>query len=107
MKTSMERFNHAKRNHHLFDYMIKIHNNFRELAGAKSFLIFYIAGTNLVSNVFRKFDKNYVDSLSGWRYNNVQFAYDKEFRTKHMHTCSWGMKILEVLVFSYRKRIKF
>jgi mannosyltransferase OCH1-like enzyme len=90
MKTSVERFNHAKRNHHLFDYMIKIHNNFRELAGAKSFLIFYIAGTNLVSNVFRKFDKNYVDSLSGWRYNNVQFAYDKEFRTKHMHTCSWG-----------------
>jgi mannosyltransferase OCH1-like enzyme len=90
MKTSKERFNHAKRNDYVFQGMIKVHNNYRELAKAKSFLVFYIAGPNLVSNVYRKFDKNYVGSLSGWRYNNIDYAYDKEFRTKHMHTCSWG-----------------
>lgn len=90
MKISKERFNHAKRNNYVFQGMIDVHNNYKELAKVKSFLIFYIAGTNLVTNVYRKFDKNYVDSLSGWRYNNLDYAYDKEFRTKHMHTCSWG-----------------
>jgi len=90
MKTVMKRFNYAKTNDYLFKNMIIIHNNYYEPVNVRSFLIFYITGTNLISNVYRKFDKNYVGSLSGWRYNNIQFAYDPEFRTKHMHTCSWG-----------------
>jgi len=108
MKTSKERFNHAKRNDFVFQGMINVHNNYRELAKAKSFLIFYIAGTNLVTNVFRKFDKNYVDSLSGWRYNNVHYSYDKEFRTKHMHTCNWGDEDIKKTKFlAKEKEISF
>ena len=86
----MERFYHAKTNDYLFNGMIGIHNDYQVMSNGKSFLIFYITGSNLVSNVFRKFDKNYVDSLSAWRYNNYEYSYDKEFRTKHMHSISWG-----------------
>ena len=104
MKTSKERFNHAKRNNYVFQGMIDVHNNYKELHKVKSFLVFYIAGTNLVTNVYRKFDKNYVDSLSGWRYNNIDYAYDKEFRTKHMHTCNWGNEDIKKAKFLAREK---
>jgi mannosyltransferase OCH1-like enzyme len=113
MKISKERFNHAKRNNFVFQGMIDVHNNYKELHKVKSFLVFYIAGTNLVTNVYRKFDKNYVDSLSGWRYNNIDYAYDKEFRTKHMHTCNWGNEDIKKAKFlakekgiSFREQLK-
>jgi mannosyltransferase OCH1-like enzyme len=104
MKTSKERFNHAKRNNYVFQGMIDVHNNYKELHKVKSFLVFYIAGTNLVTNVYRKFDKNYVGSLSGWRYNNIDYAYDKEFRTKHMHTCNWGNEDIKKAKFLAREK---
>lgn len=104
MKTSKERFNHAKRNDYVFQGMIDVHNNYRELHKVKSFLVFYIAGTNLVTNVYRKFDKTYVGSLSGWRYNNLDYAYDKEFRTKHMHTCSWGNEDIKKTKFLAKEK---
>ena len=90
MKLTKERFNQSIKFKNIFDNIYIIHNNLDEKINAKSFLVFYISGTNLVTTVYKSFDKNYVGRLSGWKFNNIENSYDKEFRTKHMHTVTWG-----------------
>jgi hypothetical protein len=92
MRIAEKRLIYSKKYNNLYNNIKVIHNNFDEAFNGKSFLVFYITGTNLVTAVYNNFDKNYVGTLSGWRYNNLEFSYDKEFKTKHMHTLHWGLE---------------
>lgn len=59
----------------------------------RPYLVFYITGTNLLSTVYRE-NTNAVSLLSGYTFNNLDYSYDGEYYTKHVHTGTWGKENL-------------
>ena len=65
----------------------------------RPYLVFYIAGTNLLSTAYREFGmySNDVKTLSGLYYNNHDMSYDPSYRVRHVHTGLWGSENQELI----------
>lgn len=72
----------------------------------RPYLVFYIAGTNLIASAYRaKMNDPDVDTLSALYYNNCDISYDPLYRARHIHTGLWGeenQQLTELLTKEYR-----
>lgn len=59
-------------------------------------LVFYITGTNLISDVYRE-NENIISTLPGYLYNNLDYSYDPMYKTKHAHSGLWGKENIEAI----------
>ena len=64
----------------------------------RPYLVFYIAGTNLIATAYREFGMHNpeVETLSALYYNNNDISYDPSYRTRHIHTGLWGSENQEL-----------
>jgi len=74
----------------------------------RPYLVFYIAGTNLIATAYREFGLNdpEVATLSALYYNNNDMSYDPSYRARHVHTGLWGSEnheLTETLSSEYAK----
>lgn len=90
MELSKQRYFYVKHRYpNRFNDIKTISNNERLGKLMRPYMVFYITGTNLVSTVFRA-NIHGVATFAGHVYNNLSESYDPAFRTKHMHSGSWG-----------------
>jgi hypothetical protein len=72
----------------------------------RPYLVFYIAGTNLIASAYRsKMNDPDVDTLSALYYNNCDISYDPSYRARHIHTGLWGeenQQLTELLEKEYK-----
>lgn len=73
----------------------------------RPYLVFYIAGTNLISSAYRSQMNNPdIDTLSALYYNNCDISYDPSYRARHIHTGLWGeenQQLTELLADQYQR----
>ena len=64
----------------------------------RPYLIFYVAGTNLIASAYRARGMNDPDigTLSALYYNNNDMSYDPLYRARHVHTGLWGQENQEL-----------
>jgi len=90
MQLCEQRYQYVRNRHpRLFKDIQSISSDERLGKLLRPYMVFYITGTNLVSTVFRA-NINGVATFAGHVYNNLAESYDPAFRTKHMHSGSWG-----------------
>jgi hypothetical protein len=72
----------------------------------RPYLVFYIAGTNLIASAYRtKMNDPDVGTLSALYYNNCDISYDPSYRARHIHTGLWGkenQQLTELLAKEYQ-----
>jgi hypothetical protein len=107
MDMVVDRFNYVK--HRKPDLLenIKIISSDRNYGlKLRPYLVFYIAGTNLIASAYRaKMNDPDVNTLSALYYNNCDISYDPSYRAKHIHTGLWGeenQQLTELLAKEYQ-----
>ena len=72
----------------------------------RPYLVFYIAGTNLIASAYRnKITDKDIGTLSALYYNNNDMSYDPSYKAKHIHTGLWGeenQQLTELLSSEYQ-----
>ena len=72
----------------------------------RPYLVFYIAGTNLIASAYRTQMSNQdIGTLSALYYNNHDISYDPSYRARHIHTGLWGeenQQLTELLSKEYQ-----
>lgn len=72
----------------------------------RPYLVFYIAGTNLISTAYRaQINNSDIGRLCALYYNNCDISYDPSYRAKHIHTGLWGeenQQLTELLAKEYQ-----
>jgi len=72
----------------------------------RPYLVFYIAGTNLIASAYRsQMNNSDIATLSALYYNNYDISYDISYRARHIHTGLWGkenQQLIELLSKEYQ-----
>lgn len=101
MEQSLKRFNYIKEKFPRYIQDAAVINSTFLTSKLRPTIVFYLSGTNLLSNVATNtITPIYI--LPGCVYNNNIISYDPEFRTKHLHTGIWGKEDIE-LVKDYKQ----